>query len=338
MKHWKWLVAGFLLVAVCGWLVIRSLQTPFVPPPLPADNGYADLLAAAELLAPRTSLFYEMDAEELAEIVAHNKPALMRAREALQKEIGVPIDWSRDPAQGGDPDLEVGIIALRAISRAFSADMRHQAANGNVSVAVDSGLATFRLGKECYRGGLIINSLIGFAIQGGAVKEFRRVVGQYPEAGEEIRQGLVPMLDTGELAEVVISREHQYIETATRGINRLELWINAQQIISSATKSTFQAELRITAQQRLFVVHLALQAYHNEHSNWPEALDQLAPEFFPAVPLDPYSQSPFVYRIEADAYRLYSVGQNKRDDGGTGDETGLNVDMLYDLTPVDQQE
>jgi hypothetical protein len=46
-------------------------------------------------------------------------------------------------------------------------------------------------------------------------------------------------------------------------------------------------------------------------------LNDLAPEFFSAIPIDPYDGKPLRYHPNADGtYLLYSVGENGVDDGG----------------------
>jgi hypothetical protein len=40
------------------------------------------------------------------------------------------------------------------------------------------------------------------------------------------------------------------------------------------------------------------------------------PAFLPAVPVDPFSGEPLVYKPSAADYLLYSVDANRKDDGG----------------------
>ena len=87
-----------LLVLLAGAALWQS-RSRFTPPSLPVVNGYDDLLQAAEMLHPRTGFYDEMPAEELNEVVAHNRAALEIVRQALEKEIAVPVDWSRDPCR-----------------------------------------------------------------------------------------------------------------------------------------------------------------------------------------------------------------------------------------------
>ena len=59
----------FLAILACfvviGWLACRWTSPSFVRPPLPVLNGYDDLLQAAEMLAPRTGFYDEMQPEQL---------------------------------------------------------------------------------------------------------------------------------------------------------------------------------------------------------------------------------------------------------------------------------
>lgn len=64
-------------------------------------------------------------------------------------------------------------------------------------------------------------------------------------------------------------------------------------------------------------VELALQEYRGRHGDYPQTLAALAPGILPVVPNDPYSGYPLVYRPGREGYRLYSVGPNLKDEGGT---------------------
>ncbi len=67
----------------------------------------------------------------------------------------------------------------------------------------------------------------------------------------------------------------------------------------------------------LAIVALALERYHLKHQDYPANLDALVPEYVPVLPLDIAVQAPFKYeRQSKDAFRLWSVGWNQRDDGG----------------------
>ena len=49
---------------------------------------------------------------------------------------------------------------------------------------------------------------------------------------------------------------------------------------------------------------------------YPEQLDALVPRYLPAVPIDPFTDTPLIYERRGDGYLLASVGQNGVYDGG----------------------
>jgi hypothetical protein len=62
----------------------------------------------------------------------------------------------------------------------------------------------------------------------------------------------------------------------------------------------------------------ALERYHLAHSEYPETLDALAPQFIEKIPHDIIGGQPLHYRRMDDGkFLLYSVGWNEKDDGGS---------------------
>jgi hypothetical protein len=62
---------------------------------------------------------------------------------------------------------------------------------------------------------------------------------------------------------------------------------------------------------------LALELYRRAHDNrLPDAMSGLVPEYLPAVPIDPYSGQEIRYRRDGERVMTYSVGRNRKDDGG----------------------
>jgi hypothetical protein len=60
-----------------------------------------------------------------------------------------------------------------------------------------------------------------------------------------------------------------------------------------------------------------LKRFQLKHGKSPETLNEMVPEFSPAVPIDPYDGKPLRYHPNADGtYLLYSVGEDGKDDGG----------------------
>lgn len=61
----------------------------------------------------------------------------------------------------------------------------------------------------------------------------------------------------------------------------------------------------------------ALERFHLVRGAYPADLAELVPEFIPALPIDIYARASYRYQPEGGAsYQLYSVGEDRKDDGG----------------------
>jgi ABC-type transport system involved in multi-copper enzyme maturation permease subunit len=61
---------------------------------------------------------------------------------------------------------------------------------------------------------------------------------------------------------------------------------------------------------------LACERYRIARGIWPSALADLVPEFVITLPTDPFDGKPLRFRREKDCILIYSVGEDRRDDGG----------------------
>jgi hypothetical protein len=70
------------------------------------------------------------------------------------------------------------------------------------------------------------------------------------------------------------------------------------------------------------VAACALERYRLVHSQLPDALEKLSPEFISFIPHDVINGEPLRYRVDAAGkYLIYSVGWNQKDDGGSAHRT-----------------
>jgi hypothetical protein len=62
---------------------------------------------------------------------------------------------------------------------------------------------------------------------------------------------------------------------------------------------------------------IAVERYRRDHGDrLPDDLQALVPVYLPAAPLDPFSGKEMRFTKDAGGYVAYSVGSNRRDDGG----------------------
>lgn len=76
----------------------------------------------------------------------------------------------------------------------------------------------------------------------------------------------------------------------------------------------------LKAQARLTQVFLALRCYQLETGRLPATLDELAPKYIPQVPVDPFTEKPFIYDPDATPPRMLSVGPDQKGDAPDAEE------------------
>jgi hypothetical protein len=71
------------------------------------------------------------------------------------------------------------------------------------------------------------------------------------------------------------------------------------------------------AARRVLAATIAVERYRRDHAGaLPSTLQALVPDYFPAVPLDPFSGDPLPYKPDPRGYLLYSIDANLRNDSG----------------------
>ena len=67
----------------------------------------------------------------------------------------------------------------------------------------------------------------------------------------------------------------------------------------------------------------AATRFRRAHGRWPTSAEELVPDFMRHVPIDGYTGAPVRMAEDGEGFRIWSVGQNLRDDGGVGGAKGL---------------
>jgi hypothetical protein len=109
-------------------------------------------------------------------------------------------------------------------------------------------------------------------------------------------------------------------EEQQAAFERLE---NESKNLPFASRMLVPAILRIatvclTARARFRCASAAIgcERYRLARGGWPSSIEQLVPQFIARPPTDPFDGKPMRFRLEHDHVVLYSVGENRRDDGG----------------------
>jgi hypothetical protein len=105
-----------------------------------------------------------------------------------------------------------------------------------------------------------------------------------------------------------------------------------------ACEAAVEASARSAAMRDSADAAIAAELYRRKYGKWPTSLDELVPEFLPAVPIDPFSEEPLILVSTAEELKIYSIGKDRVDDGGvfkdsSGPDFGLAVPLRSDNGP-----
>ena len=155
------LVPAMVTVAVIGLLVFDIVRPLPSLQPLPNPNGYVDLAKAGAMVHDDTGNATGMTPGELRRLAALNAWALQAARIALQEGCAVPLEFSeayisRHLSELGD---------CKKLAQAFAAEGRLAEEEHRPGDSVKSYLDVMRLGNQSARGGIVIDQLVGTAIE-----------------------------------------------------------------------------------------------------------------------------------------------------------------------------
>lgn len=106
--------------------------------------------------------------------------------------------------------------------------------------------------------------------------------------------------------------------TAAQLVDRDLFLRSALPVITPFETSRFLALTHVRAAQ----IRLALTLYQHRHVRPADKLDQLIPEYFAAVPIDPYAERPFSYRVSAGETLHWPTQSTAEEESGQWESAG----------------
>jgi len=334
----RWLqVARRVMLALaaveCVWLAWLYYQmfflTPFPPPFAGGTNHYRRIGEIAQLLGGNRGRGPApgVDVQSL----------VGEARTLLETSNYVELDGVVGNLRSDVDHIKIA-SGMRELARVFENDAKTATFNR----AAELGVANLRLGTMLNRGGTVVDGLVGTACEGvGLHTVVKSRIALSPDKMRPTIAGLQRALAEEESIEVIAQRDAALEERIGGWQIRLEIVVQKTMGVDAAGKVAFAfARRRLAARNVLLQADLAIRLYQHDHGELPKSLLDVVPEYLPEVPRDPFSaSSDFIhYRIDGDAFLLYSVGMDGHDDGGTLAPTnqeywrrGKNSQYDYDL-------
>jgi len=286
-KTRNWLLALFIVafpfVLFCGFLVF--LEEPPAPlAPLPNPNGYEDLVKAGKMLGAKEDDYYKTNEAVLRKLVAENAEGLSLARKALKEQCQVTVQFNSAYANNHFSDL----VTVKKLATTLACEGKVAEIENRPMDAAKSYLDAIHLGNESARGGVLIDQLVGTAIESIGTSSLQKLVDQLDAKTCRETAATLETLDAQRQTwNDVIQQENAWSRRTFIGLRyRLSLLISDLSIKQDQEKAQ-QHFINQVAKTRQLLITLATRAYELDKGHPPASTADLVPAYFKAVPQAP---------------------------------------------------
>ena len=306
------MVIGLAVIAIP--LLVLFCSPRWQSEALPSPNGYDDLEKIAASVASNPGDWRTQNVEQLRAALAPNSNALTVIRGALKKEWAVPIS----PGTNSMNVMMQNIMATKMLAKLVCAEGRLAELEGRTNEALKELVTCIELGDKSSRHGLMVHELVGIACK--AIGN-RAMQNSWPLANDATLAHALDCL--AEIdghsggAEEAIQRDRNWARNSSGLVRYAWMSLMTKSTTRDAAEYFHTKRLRSEAEMRLLRTDIAIELFRRKNARIPAALDELVPQFLDAVPVDPFGGKAFVYRQRTNSYLLYSIGPDKKDDGGT---------------------
>ncbi len=294
-KTRNWLITLLILASpflfFLGLLLFWTAEP--LPPlaPLPNPNGYEDLVKAGRVIKSMAG-YDQTNEQPLAELVATNAEALRLLQAGLSNQCRVPLQFSENYMANHLNDL----ASFKRLAQILAAEGRLAEIEGGPGDAAKSYLDTIHLGAESARGGVVIDQLVGTAIEAIGVAGLQKLVDQLDAKSCRDTAAALETYDAqGQTWQQVMQQERNWSRRSYPGLrNELGRLITR----NSMNKALQKGEEKFNKQQmksRQLTIDLAARAYELEKGHPPASVADLVPDYLKAVPRDPVTGTNMVY-------------------------------------------
>jgi hypothetical protein len=342
----RFVACGLLVAEGCVLLLPLAvfyghmLRRPRLPEvSYPRENNYPQLLAAAEKLTSLNGteltvadLQRKGASAEIAKQVAElHTTILAMVAQPGHATFDREIDVVRDAAGRPWPRC----LVFSSVARMWSAEAEAAAKARRFDEASRYGVGCIHVGNVLSQGGPMLYSLVGGVVESIGVDSLSRIRrGLSASQLRAILADLEQIEQAREPAEVALAREAVYEDEISGWVSRVP-YATAKLTGKEYRTKKLVSNRRFIHQRdallRLLKTDLALRLFRQERGRVPERLDELVPKYLAAIPVDPFSNQPLVYRRGDTDYLLYSVGADGEDNGARFGSSFDTYSRGYDL-------
>ena len=328
------------LYAACLIPIAVKMVPPLAQPdPIAEDTTVYEQLETtmAELMTlnPKEQTIDDLAKTGRAESAIKVAQAYASIRRSTHRVFRAPDPLAVDADFTG---LGQKLNVFRSWARCMDKEAMAKVKAGEFSAAGESWVDCIYVGHGLGRGSHLSNALAGIAIEGVGQEGLVRIRNDLSvEKVAELLPALIMIDGQRESLESLNRRSDLVMDREMTWQYRLAMHASAHlsaqshaettTLVSPAIEATGDAIRRRDAALRMLMVEFAVRLFDAKQQRLPTRIEELVPEFLPAVPLDPFSGNPLIYRQADSGYVVYSTGPNRTDDGGEfGDITALYQD------------
>jgi hypothetical protein len=323
-RKWRQIVTTLLLVSL-GILVLTVLASAWLKsgtlrePPFPEPNAYADLMRAGRLVVglppgPKND-YRNASAAELRQWLEANQESFKIADDALLHESRVVL-----PASHKDVSAHMDHVGeLRQLCRLKAAAARLADLEGRTPDVVKHCLEIVRIAYGGTEGGLMLDAMTGFACEYYGLSLLARKRDRLSdEQCRRVVEALVAAEAHREPTDRIVARDRAWTSTDQSLYVKIALAVSpaASRLMQASVNSFDASRRRADARLRLLIVELAIRRYRLDKASDPPTLQALVGAYLDKLPADPYTNRPFAYRLTKTGHQLYSLGPDRKDNGG----------------------
>lgn len=182
-------------------------------------------------------------------------------------------------------------MSLRTAGNLLLAESRLRELQTGADAAVEPALQALRLGVAVARGGVVMDSVVGLAVEETACRRLEEIGSRLTATGTvAAAQSMLAIDATRGTAAETVAAERSWAAQSAGAFGPL------LQVFDPNARNTLRSfKLRHagqTARTRFLAVSLAVHAYKLEHGNPPGQSDALVPAFLAVMPNDPRTGKP----------------------------------------------
>ena len=230
--------------------------------------------------------------EQLRKTTAANAQALALARAGLSNECRVPVQFS----QAYIETRTSGLVSIRKLAQAFVTEGRLAEMENRPNDAAKSYSDAIHSGIESARGGVLIDQMVGMAVETVGTSHLQNLVDQLDaKSCRETAATLETLDEQRQSWDEVMRQENNWSRRTFTGIRYDIMRLMGRKSMEKAFQKAGQKFQDQQLKTRQLTLDLAARGCELDKGKQPASLEDLVPDYLKVIPQDPFTGTNMVY-------------------------------------------